>query len=266
MANDGLAGVPPALTVVEIAATEEHAKPKPSQTSVPKWETETKERIRTLLRRLSKPLADAVARDANEADTRMIVTDILRDGLGYDTWGELSAEYQVKGDFADFGVRIDQQLAAFVEVKRATTKLNPKHLRQVELYAVNEGVEWLILTNAVRWQVYHLTPGMPVTIDLAFEVDLLDSGTALNHRVEKLFYLHKRSMKRRQIDELWRVQAATSPAQVASVLLSGPVLLASRRELWRRTGQRVSEDELARILAETVLRPDSLPDQPKGKA
>lgn len=60
----------------------------------------------------------------------------------------------------------------------------------------------------------------------------------------------------------WRIVSA----QVASALLSGPVLLASRRELWRRTGQRVSEDELARILAETVLRPDSLPDQRKGMA
>jgi hypothetical protein len=196
----------------------------------------------------------------------MIVTDILRDGLGYDTWGELSAEYQVKGDFADFGIRIDQQLVAFVEVKRATTKLNVKHLRQVELYAVNEGVEWLILTNAVRWQVYHLTPGMPVTIDLAFEVDLLDSGMTLNHKVERLFYLHKRAMKKRQIDELWRMQAATSPTQVASVLLSSPVLVAARRELWRRTGQRVSDDELARILAETVLRQESLPSKQKAKA
>jgi predicted type IV restriction endonuclease len=47
-------------------------------------------------------------------------------------------------------------------VKRCTTKLGAKHLRQVEMYAVNEGVEWMILTNGQVWQVWHLTAGLPV--------------------------------------------------------------------------------------------------------
>jgi hypothetical protein len=41
------------------------------------------------------------------------------------------------------------------------------------MYAVNEGVEWVILTNGSVWQVYHITGGLPVVIDLALEVDLL---------------------------------------------------------------------------------------------
>jgi predicted type IV restriction endonuclease len=70
------------------------------------------------------------------------------------TYDDLTTEYQVRGEFADYGVRIDKQLVAFIEVKRCTTKLGPKHLRQVEMYAVNEGVEWMILTNGQVWQVY----------------------------------------------------------------------------------------------------------------
>ena len=46
------------------------------------------------------------------------------------------------------------------------------------MYAVNEGVEWIILTNGAVWQVYHITGGLPVAIDLAFEVDLLGGGAA----------------------------------------------------------------------------------------
>ena len=62
---------------------------------------------------------------------------------------------------------IDRELVAFIEVKRVATRLSTRHLRQVEMYAVNEGVEWIILTNGSVWQVYHITGGLPVGIDLA---------------------------------------------------------------------------------------------------
>ena len=55
--------------------------------------------------------------------------------------------------------------------------LAAKHLRQVETYAVNEGVEWVILTSGVVWQVYHITGGLPIVVDLALEVDLLGDET-----------------------------------------------------------------------------------------
>jgi hypothetical protein len=126
---------------------EEATKPKPRGT--PKWETEARDRLKTAIRRYSRPLADLVARDANEGDTRLLVTDFLCDGLGFDKYADLTTEYQVKGEFADYGVRIDRELVAFIEVKRVATKLSTRHLRQVEMYAVNEGVEWIILTKWV---------------------------------------------------------------------------------------------------------------------
>src|SRR5215212_3025859 len=164
-------------TVVEgdASATMADAAKKPKARGAPKWETEARDRLKAAIRRYSKPLADLVARDANEGDTRLLVTDFLCDGLGYDKYADLTTEYQVKGEFADYGVRIDKQLVAFIEVKRVATKLNVKHLRQVEMYAVNEGIEWVILTNGVEWQVYHLTGGLPIVIDLVATIDLLSA-------------------------------------------------------------------------------------------
>lgn len=98
--------------------------------------------MRAGVRKFAKPLNDLLARDANEGDTRMLVNRILTDVLGYDEFNELTTEYQVKGEFADYGIRIDRELVAFVEVKRVATKLGAKHLRQAEMYAVNEGVEY----------------------------------------------------------------------------------------------------------------------------
>ena len=138
-------------------------------------------------------------------------------------------------EFADHGVRIAKQLVAFIEVKRITTKLGAKHLRQVEMYAVNEGVQWMILTNGQVWQAWHLTAGLPVVLDLALEVDLLGEGGP-TQKAETLFYLSKEAFKRHLIDELWKVKAATSPESLAAVVTSETVIEQIRKELRRQTG------------------------------
>ena len=233
------------------------APKRQARPSLPKWESEARDRLRAAIRRFNRPLTDMVERDANEGDTRLLVTDFLCDALGYDKYEDLTTEYQVRGEFADYGIRIDKQIVAFLEVKRVTTKLGTKHLRQVEMYAVNEGVEWVILTNGTEWQVYHLTGGLPVVIDLVMSVNLIDS-TSANQKVDQLFYLTRESLRRRQIDELWLARRATSPKSLATALLSEPVLTALRRELRRSTGHNIEFDELGKLLRSTVFQPECL--------
>jgi predicted type IV restriction endonuclease len=228
---------------------------KPVVKNGPKWETDAKDRLRAGIRRFSKPLADLVSRDANEGDTRLLVTDFLCDALGYDKYTDLTTEYQVRGEFADYGIRIDKELVGFIEVKRVATKLASKHLRQVEMYAVNEGVEWLILTNGANWQVYHLSPGMPVEIDLALDVDLLADGHHA-HKVDQLFHLSREALKRRVIDDLWKARRATSPKRLAQIALSEPVVEAVRRELRKQTGYATDVAEITKLLRTTVMRPE----------
>src|SRR3954454_7941388 len=224
---------------------------KPAFRTAPKWETAARERVKAAVRRFNKPLSDLVARDANEGDTRLLVRDFLCEGLGYDKYEDLTTEYQVKGEFADYGVRIDRQLVAFIEVKRCTQKLNMRHLRQVQMYAVNEGVEWIILTNGQVWQVYHLTGGLPMIIDLALEVDLL-SDESLAQKADGLFHLSKEALKRRLLDDLWKARAATAPKSLSGVLLSEAVVDAVRKELRRKTGYNGDVAEIARALREQV--------------
>ncbi len=227
----------------------------PKQKSIPKWETTARDNVRAGLRRYAKPLNEMIARDANEGDTRLLVTDILCDMLGYDKFADLTTEYQVKGEFADYGVRIDKDLVALIEVKRVATKLNQRHLRQVEMYAVNEGVEWIILTNGAVWQVYHLTGGLPIQVDLVMQIDILD-GTPTAKKVDGLYYLHREAMKRQAIDDLWLARRATSPKSLALAILSDAPLTQIRRELKRTTGHSIENTELAELLRESVIRPD----------
>jgi predicted type IV restriction endonuclease len=252
------AAVPPLVVVEdEKPAITEAPAPKRDKAAGPKWETDARERVRSGIRRFAKPLADLIDRDANEGDTRMLVNRMLTDVFGFDEFSELTTEYSVKGEFADYGIRIDRDLVAFVEVKRVATKLGAKHLRQAQMYAVNEGVEWVILTNGADWRVYHLSAGLPVEIDLALDVSLVGEEP-LGKKVDQLFYLTREALKRHQLDEVWKAKRATSPKSLANVITSPPVVEAVRRELRRTTRQRVEADEIARLLRETVVRSECL--------
>ncbi len=223
----------------------------------PRWEETAESRIRSELSRMTSALTDLQSRDANEGDTRLFVTDFLCYVLGYDKYSDLTTEFVVRGQYADYGVRIDGALVAFIEVKRVGTRLNKSHLRQVEMYAVNEGVTWVILTNGVVWQAYHVGKTTPIEVDLAFEVDLLTKGQRAK-KIEALSYITKEAMIRNRIDDLWQATKATAPESLAHHLTSEPVLNTLRNQIRKETGHRVTNEELASLLKSTVLRPDAL--------
>ncbi|GAB4100371.1 hypothetical protein [Sinomonas halotolerans] len=224
---------------------------------IPRWEEAAREQTLAAVRKFAGPLRELLERDANEGDTRLLITDLLCEGLGYDKYADLTTEYMVRQDFADYGVRIDRQLVAFIEVKRVSQKLNERHLRQVQMYAVNEGIEWMVLTNGQIWQVYHLTGGLPIVVDLALEVDLLGPEPA-ETKASRLFYLHHESLKRRQIEDVWRHSAATAPELLLEVVLSEPVLDVIRREVKKRTGTATSTDVLRKVIRADLAQPKLL--------
>lgn len=231
------------------------ATPQQKAKTVPKWESDNKDRIRSAIKKFSKPLADLCARDANEGDTRLLITDFLCEGLGYDKYVDLTTEYRVKGEFADFGIRIDQQMVAFIEVKRVNTKLSDKHLRQVQSYALNEGCAWVLLTNGHVWQIYHITAALPVVTDLVLEADMLRDQN-MNHKVNDFFVLSREAMKRGLVNELYEARRATSPKSLTQVLLSEPVVSAIRKELKRRTNHNLDAAQITELLQSGVIRKD----------
>lgn len=240
------------ITQLRETVEEKQSTPKAGRTA-PKWEAAVLDRIKSSLKRFQKPLAGLIETDGNEADTRLFVTDFLCDALGYDKYSELCTEYRVKNEYVDYGIRVDKDMLAFVEVKRINTRLGPKHLRQAQSYAVNEGVEWIILTNGAQWQVYHLSGGLPIITDLALDVDLL-AEEAPSHKVKLMFNLSREAMKKGKLTELWQAKRATSPKSLSAVLLSPPVVAAVRKQLKKETGYNVSPEEIATLIRTTCLQ------------
>jgi predicted type IV restriction endonuclease len=216
--------------------------------STPVWETKSKETLRTFLKTNLKSLKALADREAVEADTRTFVTDLLVEGLSYDKYEELTAEYLVKGEFADIGIKVDKKLLAFVEIKRIGLDLKDTHLRQVKNYAANEGVEWVILTNGRNWQVYHISNTTPIEHELLFQVDLLGDGSPAE-KVAQLWQISKAAMVKGVINETWQSAAAVNNVSIKSALLSDSVLIAVRKEIRARTKQLVDVKKLKEIIS-----------------
>lgn len=53
------------------------------------------ERISASLKKFKPVLESAKARDVNESDTSMIVTDMLSDVFGFDKYNEITREYAI---------------------------------------------------------------------------------------------------------------------------------------------------------------------------
>lgn len=103
---------------------------------------------------------------AKESDTRMIVSSVVSEVLGWDAFDNLTGEFRIKGNFADFVIRRDGRrdgkYFVIIEVKAITRELSEKHLYQAVSYAANQGVEWVILTNGADWQLYRVLFTKPV--------------------------------------------------------------------------------------------------------
>ena len=244
---------PPTQIRDDLPPLDKPAKEESTGRNMPKWERAARNRLTAAIERYSQPLAALLHRDANEGDTRLLITDLLCDGFGFDKFEDLTTEYRIRGRYVDYGLRIDRNLVALMEVKRIAMNLAARHLLQAQNYALNEGVEWVLLTNGARWQAYRVTASMPIQVDLTLDVDLLGPGTPAE-KAEELFYLTRESLKKGQIDELWKARRATAPGSLAEVLVSEPVITAIRRELRRKTGHKTDDAEISRLLRETVIK------------
>lgn len=111
-----------------------------------------------------------------EIPTRTIFIDPLLSALGWDVWDpdEVELEYpMVDGRSVDYAMKVNRKPVFLLEAKQLTDPLDDvKSITQVVGYAANDGIEWCVLTNGVRYKVYKASEKASAPDKLLFEVSI----------------------------------------------------------------------------------------------
>ncbi len=224
------------------------------------YQDKARDRVAKGLRKYKSVAQKARTNGAKESDTRMIVSSIVSDALGWDAFDNLTGEYRIKGSFADFVIRRDGKHFVIIEVKAISSRLSDKHLYQAVSYAASEGVEWVILTNGAEWQLHRVLFSKPVENELVFEVSLLDEEMKPKEKADLMYLLTPEAQRKDELEVFYQRKQALSADNVAKLMLTESVLTKLRAEIKADSGNRVALDELAGILVDCVIREDAQGD------
>lgn len=205
--------------------------------------------IRHSLKKLLPRLLKAQEDNLNESDTVARIRTVFEDVLGYDRWTEISSEAQLKEKYVDLALKVDGVIRVLVECKAAGVDLREKQIEQAWLYASQNNYPWVVLTNGVRWHLYHLTFSQPaIEYDLVFAVDLKHDDLA--QAATMLTVLHRQSVKKAEHEDYWKQHQALGPASIGRALFQERVLLLLRREIHKRGGPLIDIEDLAKAIRE----------------
>jgi hypothetical protein len=216
-------------------------------------------RIATELERYRPLLAVAQARCAGTAETLVLVEDLLADVFGYDKGAEISAEYLERGACCDLALQFGGSPALLIETQPAGRPLAGADLARALDHAASQGCEWLALTNAIEWRVYHIPVNGPLDPELVLELDLLALDPTSLDDLEEVAVFARESWDLGRLEDYRIEHRAGDRHALAAALLTEPVLAAIRREILAVAPRStISLDEIALTLCTEVLNPEVL--------
>lgn len=226
-----------------------------------KYQEKAHERVKKGLRRMNGIVERAIRDDYKEADTRKIVSDVLCDMLGWDRFENITAEQMIGSRYADYVVKTSDENVFVVEVKQIGLKLKETHLNQARQYAVDEGIDWCILTNGDEWQAYRteLEGKIPVTRHV-FTVKLSDKDMKPAEKAALLYLFSEEANRKKEIEDYYQRRIALSGANLADHILGDEVINKLRVSIKNSTGQKLSNSEIANALCKRLFRDDVVGD------
>ena len=232
--------------------------------SVPK---KVAERLIAGLKRYQPILAAAKARDVGETDTVTIVKDMLADIFGYDKYSELTSEYAIRGTYCDLAIKLDAKLSTLIEVKAIGIELKEAQVKQAVDYAANQGVDWVLLTNGIRWCVYRVFFTRPIGQELVVDLDLSTLNPRSDSDLETLYLWCKEGWQRSALGDFHTQKQALSRFFLGATVLSDPVLEVVRRELSRVSPDvRIDIEQIRTVLVNEVLKREVMEDPKADEA
>jgi hypothetical protein len=227
----------------------------------------THDRILAGLKRYQPIVRKLRERDISEADTVTVIKDILTDLFGYDKYAELTSEQQIRGTFCDLAIQVEGKIYYLAEAKSAGTNLNESHLRQAVNYGANQGIEWVLLTNAIEWRVYRIKFAQPIDYVEVFNFDLTQVSSRSGDDIAKLFMLCRESVSTDALAEYHRQAQILNRFVISEIIQTEAVVSTIRREFRRLfPGVKVSDEDVQTMLTNGVLKRDTIDGDPAKEA
>lgn len=213
------------------------------------------DRIVTQVKKYQAVLSAAKDRDISESDTVVILADLLADVLGYRKYEEITTEFAIRGTYVDLAVKVGNDVRFLIEVKAIGVSLKDLYVKQAIDYAANHGVEWVLLTNGIIWQIYRVHFRQPIDKSLIYELDILNFNPKNNQMVECFANLSREGFTQSSMTAFCQQQQITSKFTLAAILLSPAILQSLRKELRRLSPTvNINEEILKTTLQNEVLK------------
>lgn len=224
------------------------------------------DRISINLKRFQTILSDAKSRDISESDTAVILGDMLAELLGYKKYTEITTEFAIRGTYVDLAVKVGNDVRFLIEAKAINVDLKDNHIKQAVDYGANHGIEWVVLTNGVIWQVYKIHFKQPIDKSLIFEVDLLNISPKNSQLLECFGTLSREGFTQSSMTAFFQQQQATSKYSLAALLTSENVLAALKKELKKISPTIKIDDEFLKATLQNEVLKRELVDSEEAKA
>ena len=199
------------------------------------------------------------AADVGEADTVILVTEMLADVFGYDKFKEITSEFAIKSTYCDLATKIDDKLQTLIEVKPIGQPLKDSHVTQAVNYAANQGVEWVLLTNGQFWRAYHVQCKGQIAQELVVNIDFLSLNRKSEDDLGLLFLLCKEGWTKSAIEDYQIQMEALNRYVIAATILSDKILDKIKTELRRVAPEaHIEIDAIKGVLENEVIKRELL--------
>ena len=196
----------------------------------------------------------------HERNTVTIVVDMLNEVFGFNKRNEITQEYTIRKEFCDVAVKIKGKVRYLVEVKAIGKTLRKDYIKQAVDYGANAGIEWVVLTNGVDWQVYRIVLESKEPPKLAHEqvcaLNFLDMKAKNPKHQETLFMLCRQGVNKPKalFEELYEHQQVVNKHTIAALMMDEEVHKIIAREL-KKLGQNAKPDkeEIAKIIKQIIM-------------
>lgn len=225
------------------------------------------ERYLKVVPKFQRILKGARDRDVNEADTVSIIQDMLAEVFGFEKYLDITSEYAIRGTYCDLAIKMDDKIQYLLEVKAIGLTLKAAHLRQALDYGANHGVQWVVLTNGIQWELHRIRFERPIDHDLVSSFDFLELNPRKNDYQQKLFLLSKKGLNKATREDYYERVQSVNRFVIGALVLGPGVVGAIKREIRKlASGIKVEDKEIEQILRNEILKRDVIEGDEASKA